>query len=326
MQWNRVPNRHTYSSVANSLSFAREAARSLRGKQYDVIHSHERGYRQDVLTIHTFSYRSGLERYSFLRKLDQVCLSPRSWIYLWLEKRQMASPRLVAVSDVIRADIQRHYGRTEGVSVITPGVDLDRFHPDRIVEHRQKHPAHPAAVPGDLTILFVGGEFKRKGLDRLIPAIGDRMRLIVVGRGERLEHYRRLAVDCGVGDRVEFVGHVEGDVLKYYAAADVVALPSASEAFGMSVLEAMACGLPVVASRAAGVAGLVEEGRNGFLAGDVPELASAFMRLRDAALRKAMGANARLTAERNSWDRAADAYEAVFTDVIRSRDGKGHPS
>jgi UDP-glucose:(heptosyl)LPS alpha-1,3-glucosyltransferase len=264
----RVPDRHTYSSVANSLSFAREAARLLEGKRYDIVHSHERGYRQDVLTVHTFSYRSGLDCYSFLRRLDQTCLSPRSWIYLWLEKRQMASPGLVAVSGPIREDIRRYYGRTKGVRVITPGVDLDWFHPDAMARYRNPPAGRAAAASGELTVLFVGGEFRRKGLDRLIPAIGERMRLIVVGRGELLEHYRKLAADCGIGDRIRFVGHVDGDVRSYYALADVVALPSVSEAFGMSILEAMACGLPVVASPSAGVADLIEDGGNGFLAYD----------------------------------------------------------
>jgi UDP-glucose:(heptosyl)LPS alpha-1,3-glucosyltransferase len=315
----RVPNRYTYSSVANSLSFAREAARLLEGKRYDVIHSHERGYRQDVLTVHTFSYRSGLDRYPFLRKIDQTYLSPRSWLYLWLEKRQMTSPRLVAVSRVIREDIRKQYRRTEGVQVITPGVDLDWFHPERIAERRAPFKTHIDNTSGELVVLFVGGEFRRKGLDRLIPAIGQGMRLIVVGRGEKPEHYRRLAADCGVEQRIEFVGHVDDDIRKYYARADVVALPSLREAFGMSILEGMACGLPVVASPDAGVAGLIEEGKNGFLAGEVGELQSAFLRLRDAALRKEMGKRARLAAEAYSWDRAAAGYEDVFVNLVDSR-------
>lgn len=318
----RVPDRHTYSSVANSLSFARETARLLAGTRYDVIHSHERGYRQDVLTVHTFSYRSGLARYSFLRRLDQTYLSPRSWMYLWLEKRQMASPRLVAVSSVIGEDIRRCYRRTEGVRVITPGVDLDWFHPERIAERRAPPETQPDAASGELTVLFVGGEFRRKGLDRLIPAIGEGMRLIVVGRGERLEYYRKLAADCGVQRRVEFAGHVADDIRRFYARADIVALPSLSEAFGMSILEGMACGLPVVASPSAGVAGLIEDGKNGFLAGEVGELQVAFLRLQDAAMRKEMGNRARRTAETCSWDRIAVDYEKVFVELVDARSRK----
>ena len=319
MQHIPVPDKHTYSSVANSLSFAREAARLLAGKQYDIIHSHERGYRQDVLTVHTFSYKSGLDHYSFIRRMDQTYLSLRSGMYLWLEKRQMQSPMLVAVSHLIREDIKNYYQRTEGVQVIPPGVDVDWFHPDRIAECRKTNNAQPGTASNDLTVLFVGSEFRRKGLDLLIPALDDNMRLLIVGRGERLEQYRKLAASCGASKRVEFVGQVDGDMRRYYALADVVVLPSLREAFGMSILEAMACGLPVVVSPAAGVACLIEEGKTGFLAGHVGALHGALLRLQDGALRKNMGRLARLVAEEYSWDRAAAAYDKVFLDIMNSR-------
>ena len=319
MQHIKVPNKHTYSSVANSLSFAREAAQLLAGKKYDIIHSHERGYRQDVLTVHTFSYKSGLYRYSFIRRMDQTYLSLRSPLYLWLEKRQMTSPRLVAVSSLISEDIKKYYQRTEGVRVIPPGVDLNWFHPDRIAEHRAANKVQSGAAVSDLTVLFVGSEFRRKGLDQLIPAIGDKMRLLIVGRGEYLEHYQKLAANCGVSERVQFVGHVDGDIRQYYSLADVVVLPSLREAFGMSILEAMACGLPVVVSPAAGVACLIEEGKSGFVAGDVSTLNSALIRLQDRTLRQDMGTTARLVAEEYSWDMIAAAYEEVFLDVVNSR-------
>lgn len=319
MQHIKVPNKHTYSSVANSLSFAREAAQLLAGKKYDIIHSHERGYRQDVLTVHTFSYKSGLYRYSFIRRMDQTYLSLRSPLYLWLEKRQMTSPRLVAVSSLISEDIKKYYQRTEGVRVIPPGVDLNWFHPDRIAEHRAANRVRSGTAVSDLTVLFVGSEFRRKGLDQLIPAIGDKMRLLIVGRGEHLEHYQKLAANCGVSERVQFVGHVDGDIRQYYSLADVVVLPSLREAFGMSILEAMACGLPVVVSPAAGVACLIEEGKSGFVAGDVSTLNSALIRLQDRTLRQDMGTTARLVAEEYSWDMIAAAYEEVFLDVVNSR-------
>jgi UDP-glucose:(heptosyl)LPS alpha-1,3-glucosyltransferase len=315
----RVPDRHTYASVANSLSFAREAARLLEGKQYDIVHSHERGWRQDLLTVHTFCYRSGLERYSLLRRLDQLYFSPRNWLYLWLEKRQMTSPRLVAVSEVIRRDIQKWYRRMEGVRVIPPGVDLAWFHPGQVAALRVAAQRPPNGATDELAVLFVGGEFKRKGLDRLIPAIGPGMRLTVVGRGEHLDHYRRLAASCGAEGRVEFAGHCADDIRRYYARADVVVLPSVSEAFGMSILEGMACGLPVVASPAAGVASLIAEGRNGFLAGEVDALRAALASLQDPAVRNRMGEKARRTAESYSWDRIASDYEEVYREWAEAR-------
>jgi UDP-glucose:(heptosyl)LPS alpha-1,3-glucosyltransferase len=313
-----VPNRHAYRSVTSSLAYARDTARLLEGKHYDIVHSHERGYSQDVLTIHTFCYRSGfVNEQSLTKRILKYRLSPRSLMYLWLEKKQMTSPRLAAVSDVIRRDIQACYGRTEGVRVITPGVDFDWFSPESIAGLRPRH--KPDAPPGGLTVLFVGSEFRRKGLDALIPAIGEKIKLIVVGRGEYLKHYRELVAEYGVENRVEFTGHITDDVRRYYAAANVVVLPSLREAFGMTVLEGMACGLPVVVSPVAGAAGLVRDGKNGLLAGSVDELKTALEYLRDDAVRRKMGEEARKTAESCSWDRITDDYEGLFTDLLSSR-------
>ncbi|MDP2992712.1 MAG: glycosyltransferase family 4 protein, partial [Deltaproteobacteria bacterium] len=221
----RVPLRWEFSSALGSLGFARDCAGLLKGETYDIIHSHERGYSQDVLTVHTFSYKGSLCRYPLLRRFDQTWLSDRGWVYLWLEARQMQTRRLVAVSENIREDIRKHYHRLSGVDIIEPGVDADLFNPDRIPAERDSLRTKFSVADTETVVLFVGSEFKRKGLDRLIPAIGPGMRLLVVGRGENLPFYQNLAVQHGVVWQVDFVGLVEDDVGRYYAAADVVVLP-----------------------------------------------------------------------------------------------------
>lgn len=314
-----VPDRCTFSSAGNSLSFAREAARLLDGKGYDVVHSHERGYRQDVLTLHTFSYKSSLRKYPFLRRLDMTFLSHRSWIYLWLERRQMVTSRLVAVSELIREDVRDNYKRSGGVHVIPPGVDPELFHPAWIAENREPLREEMGIGRDEMVVLFVGSEFRRKGLDLLIPAIGRGMRLVVVGQGERPEHYGRLAAAHGIGERIHFTGLVKSDIRRFYAIADVVALPSLSDAFGMSILEAMACGIPVVASPEAGVSSLISPGENGFVASGSAELASSLTRLLDPSLRRVLGAAAMKTAGNHSWEKVADAYESVFYGVMEQK-------
>ena len=107
----RVENRFTFSSVLNTISFVRETAKMLMHHSYDIVHSHERNYTQRILTLHSFSYYDGLERYSRLRKIDQKYLSLRSWLYLWLEKRQMKTPWLVSVSTAISRDVNTQIGR-----------------------------------------------------------------------------------------------------------------------------------------------------------------------------------------------------------------------
>jgi UDP-glucose:(heptosyl)LPS alpha-1,3-glucosyltransferase len=318
MNLHRVPNKFGFSSVLNSLSFALETARMLRGKKYDVIHSHERGYMQDILTIHTFSYKGGTKKYSLLKKIDRIYLSPRSGIYLWLEHKQMGTPWLVAVSVAIKDDIQKYYNRNKGVFIISPGVDTDWFHPTWVRNCREEVRREERLPEDEMVVLFVGSEFRRKGLDHLIPAISKRMRLLILGRGEREDHYRRLVSKYGIADKVCFKGHID-NVRKYFAAADVVVLPSLSEAFGMSILEGMACGHPVVTSSEAGVSALVEDRVNGFTFDDPTELPNIIRRLLDPLERKRVGAQARQTAEKHTWQIAADEYEKLYHHVVETR-------
>ena len=316
----RVPSAHIFlPGAVDSVYFATKVARMLDGKEFDVIHSHERGWRQDILTVHTFTYKGGLYKYSSIRRLDQTYLSYRSWLYLWIEKRQMRTPYLAAVSEVISQDIEKYYNRTDDVVVIQPGVDTKFFHPSFAAENREQVRHEENISSDDMVVLFVGAEFRRKGVDRLIPAIGPGMRLLVVGRGERMNHYRNLAIKCGIADRVRFVGHVE-DVRRYYAAADVFVLPSLFEGFGMTILEAMACGLPVVSSGNTGGAGLIENGRNGFVFNDQNELPGILQNLIDADLRKRIGHEARKTAEEHTWDKETTMYEGIYYQIA---DGGG---
>lgn len=318
VKWIRVSDRLRFSSVLNSVSFAVSAAHLLSQESYDVIHSHERAYAQDILTLHTFSFRGDVEKYSLLKRIDRIYLSPRSALYLWLEGKQMRTSRLVAVSDVILEDIRRNYPRAERVSVITPGVDTEWFHPSYVLQKREEERVRQEIPANETVILFVGSEFKRKGLDSLVPLISSGTRLIVVGKGERLGYYKSLARRRGTLERVYFKGHSD-DIRHYYAASDVVVLPSRSEAFGMSVLEGMACGLPVVTSPNAGVASLIDDGRDGFVFRSVEELSKLLERLSDPALRTRIGLEARKKAERYSWDRTAEQYEELYFRIAEQR-------
>jgi len=318
MRFFRVPARFTFSSVLSAVSFAGETAKMLRHQQYDIVHSHEKGCLQDVETIHCFSYKGGLEKYSLPRRIDQKYLSLRSLLYLWLERRQMKTPWLIAVSEAVAADIRKQYRRSGNVAVVPPGVDLEVFHAERVAAMRMAA-RKTEGVPADqLFVLFVGSEFRRKGLDRLIQAIGPGMRLLVIGSGDDMPYHRRIIARRGLEDRVRFAGLVR-DVLPFYAAADVVVLPSRSEAFGMSVLEGMASGLPVLVSANAGVAALIRPGENGFLIESDAALARQLVELRDQELRRRIGEAARRTALDFTWERAAAAHEELYRRILAEK-------
>ena len=310
----RLSDRGRWSSVVSSWWFARDAARCLAAVPTDAVIAHERGFRQDIAVVHTFPYRRGIARYAGWRRIDQLYLSPRSWLHLHLEAQQMRTTHLAAVSQTIRSDIAQYYRRRRNVAVVHPGVDLERFAPGAQGPQRAATRAAVGAAPEDTLIVFVGTEFKRKGLDDLMAALGPGQRLVAVGKGERWPRYRRLVERLGIAERVHFAGFV-ADVRPYYQAADLLVLPSLAEAFGMCVLEAMACGLPVVVRAAAGAAALVAHGRNGFVFTAAEELPPLLARLNDPALRGPMGAEARRTACRFTWDAAADRLEALCRQV-----------
>jgi glycosyltransferase involved in cell wall biosynthesis len=206
------------------------------------------------------------------------------------------------------------------------GVDTARFHPalDGLAV-RDRY----AIAPDALLLLFVGGldtPHYFKGVDVLINALArlDRqdVRLMLVGDGDLRPRYERLARDLGVGQRVTFCGRVPDDELPcHYAAGDVLVLPSTTmgEAFGIVLLEAMACGKPVIASNLPGVRTVVDHGVDGLLAepGSVADLTAILTELiarRDQ--HAAMGQHGRDKVVRcYDWgrinERLLDVYEAV---------------
>lgn len=314
----KVPDRLGFSSVASLYSFARETSRLLAGRRYDVIHGHERGHMpQDISTLHSFSYRgSGYLGYPWWKKVLQVYLSPRSWLHLWLEAGQMAAPELAAVSRVISDDASRFYNRSS--VEISPGVDLDRFNPERIVANRKEKRLAAGIKEEESVVLFVGSEFRRKGLDLLLEQIGPGMRLFVVGRDERPGYYQALARRLNIEAQVNFTGLVS-DVMEYYPLADLVVLPSRSEAFGMSILEGMACGLPVAVSGNAGVAALICHGVNGFVFRDAAGLAEVLPVMKDRHRCRALGTAARMTAAGHGWDVKALQYEELYNRIAAQK-------
>jgi len=307
----QVPDRLRFSSVLALHSFARQSAAMIKAQAYDIVHTHDKGCPGHVSTIHTFSFKRGMDRMSFLKKINEFVISPRAWLYMHLEKIQARCHGLVAVSDIIKQDIETCHHRRTGIFVIPPGVDVTRFCPETVRRLRKEARREKGLAPDDLAVVFVGSEFRRKGLDALIPAMGKGMTLFVAGRGERMSHYTDLVTRLGLGNAVRFEGLVD-DVMPYYALADVVVLPSVAEAFGMTVLEGMACGLPVITSRQAGCASLINSGENGLVFEDSADLKGMLKGLGDAEQRRVMGKKARETALGCTWDHAADQYESLY--------------
>lgn len=238
-----------------------------------------------------------------------------------------AGKRLIAVSARVREELAQWYGvPPAAVAVIYNGVDPAEFAPEAIAPLRA--PAREAlGLPeGTLTLLFIG-DFYRKGLGVAIRALGlmktPGVRLVVVGRGE-IEAFRAHAGAAGVADRVTFVGFQQ-DVRPYFAAADAFIFPTRYEPFGMVVTEAMAAGLPVVTTRAAGASEVIAPGESGLVVAD-PDDAAAFAAALDEVLgdpvrRAAMGAAARRDAAAVNWDWMAGETLRVYEALVAERGG-----
>ncbi|MDP3964580.1 MAG: glycosyltransferase family 4 protein [bacterium] len=228
----------------------------------------------------------------------------------------------IAVSPAARRFFSRYF---PGEYVIIPnGVDTNRFHPAVKKVERFDDGVH--------NVLFVGRMDPRKGLKYLLqamPLIATAVpdtRLIVVGGGVLREYYRSFLMD-EIRDKAFFEGFVSTeDLPRYYRTADVYVSPSImGESFGIVLIEAMASGVPVVASDIEGYAAVLKDGRGGFL---VPKRSpmkiaeKVIELLRQPKLRQSMGKQGRQEAEQYSWKKVTAQIEKYYFDVLASRQEK----
>ena len=199
------------------------------------------------------------------------------------------------------------------VEVIYPGVDFSYFTP--MPELRTPQPS----------FAYVGRLKKYKGVDLVIRAFAElahpEATLEIAGQGDFKGSLAALASSLDLGDRVRFLGFVsDEEKVALLRRSWAVALASPKEGWGLTNVEAAACGTPVVASNSPGIRESVRDGETGFLVphGDVRAMAAAFRRLAAApTLVAAMGAKARAFAETFTWERAAEQTIAHLERSIR---------
>ncbi|TMA39191.1 MAG: glycosyltransferase family 4 protein [Deltaproteobacteria bacterium] len=311
--------------LARLVSFAFAAPRLVARERWDVVVGFGRTPRQDVVRVGGGTHRTYLARMR-AAGLRPPALGPYHRAILWLERRQFAPGghrRVLTVSARARDEVAGDYGvPRERMAVIYNGVDAERFHP-------AGRPVLGPLVRRELGVedgmrlcVAIGTGFRRKGFDLLLAlwrtAAPAHTVLALVGGDERLGAYRREA--SRLAGRVVVTGPRE-DVVPLLAAADVVCAPSRQEAFGNVVLEACAAGVPVVTSRRAGAAELLD-GPLAALVVDDPEDLDAL----GAALARALGPEgpsfgraARRLAERLPWDAHLERVETLFAEVARER-------
>ena len=217
---------------------------------------------------------------------------------------------LAGVSGMVIAQLGAHFGRHDAVS-IRNGVDIKRFEPQARLQRRSAARADLDLAPETFVLLIIGNDWRNKGLQTLIEALDIcrdlTTKLLVVGN-DAVKPFDATIQRLGLPDRIRFLTPSQ-DVMKFYAAADAYAGPSLKDAYGLPVIEAMASGLPVIASLNAGVSEIIKDGLNGLLlrsATNAEELAGLIRRLVDnPSLREQLSENAVNTARQCTLDDTA---------------------
>jgi len=217
------------------------------------------------------------------------------------------------------------------VHYVPNGVDLDRFQPPSELERNAARAQ--LGVDARLVLLSPRRLVRKNGVDLLIealPAIAARapsVTALLAGDGPETDALRARAHALGVADRVRFLGDVGNErMAQLYHAADLAIVPSRLEATSLAALEAAACGLAVVATRAGGLPEVIEDGVSGVLV-DVENhaaLAEAAGALLDEPIRRMqLGANARhRVGAMFSWDTIAAETEAIYVETLRGRSSR----
>jgi phosphatidyl-myo-inositol alpha-mannosyltransferase len=304
------PANGSMGRVTLSWRFKQRARDLLAEHRFDVLHFHEPLVpflsptvldQSDTVNIATFHAFGGF--------------SPSYWVGRRFAGR--LADKLdgrIAVSSAARHFISRYF--PGDYRIIPNGVDLDRFADAEPIEELRD---------GTINILFVGRFEERKGLIHLLRAY-HRLRkrhvdarLLVIGTGPKSREYRRFVGLRQVRD-VEFLGRVsDRDKARYFASADIFAAPATGqESFGIVLLEAMAAGVPIVASDIHGYKSVVQRGVQGLLVEprNHRALAAALYKLaNDEELRHQMGEAGRARAPEFSWDRVTEQIVDYYHEV-----------
>ena len=308
----RVGGRHTFAVLVRGA-----VRRTLAARAYDVVV-------EDVNKLPLFL--PALTRLPFVAIVPHLfgttAFAEANWpmaAAVWLAERALPwgyrRAAFHAISESTRDDLIQRGVTAARIEVVYPGVDSTWFCPDRTTP-RAEHP----------TFLYVGRLKRYKGVEIALRALAlarqtrPDLTLEIAGQGDDRPRLERVAHAIGLGDAVRFLGFVdEGEKRRLLRRAWAVVLPSPKEGWGISNVEAAACGTPALASDSPGLRESVRHGATGYLVphGDAEALAQRMLALaNDPALVMRLGRAARAFAEGLSWETAARATEAQLQRVI----------
>jgi UDP-glucose:(heptosyl)LPS alpha-1,3-glucosyltransferase len=300
--------------------FGAACERLLGDARHRVSIGFDKTWGQDVLYpqggLHAASADHNLIKYRgpWLRGLARLAkgLDLASWSFARLERRQYAGssrPLVIAISDMVRQHFEHYYGLgPKDVRVVRCAIDPGRFVEHDRMRRRLQRRQQWGIGPEETVGLFAAMNYRLKGLEPLLHAVARlprsrRFCLLVVG-DPKTAGYERLARRLGISDRVRFAGFC-ADMRNGYFATDFLVHPTFYDPCSLVVLEALACGLPVITSRFNGASELMSPPREGYVVEDPHDherLAWCLEQLLDPARRSACAQAARRAAAQWTFD------------------------
>jgi len=227
---------------------------------------------------------------------------------------------VIALTEDMKNQLKNIYNRE--ILILPNGIDLSKF------EYLPKDNFYSKfGFEKDTKIILYVGTFRPiKGLKYLIEAmkiLGDKQkRLVIIGHGKEKDDLESLVKNLGLENCVTFIGKTPNqEVFRYMASSDVFVLPSLSEGFPIVILEAMASGLPIIATKVRGLPEILKDGQNGFLVEprNPEQIAEkALLLLNDEELRKRISNNNLEEVKKYDWKIVIDKLENVYFNIIKN--------
>jgi glycosyltransferase involved in cell wall biosynthesis len=333
IRWRKMPG-IPWPEVADFVTYHLLANFRIRRRSFDIVHSiGVNASAANVITIQNIQpakrifldEQAASEKVSFARRMTRqlyLRVTTRAEANMYRRHTSERGPLFLPVSRGVERDLIAHYDIGNApVRIIPNAADTHRFKPCTAAERQQWRQVN-GIRERDTVAVFVGGEWRRKGLDLAIRALGrlpqKNVKLLVLGKDTELPRFQEIAVEAGVGSRVLFLGF-RSDVAEAMAASDVFLFPSWYEAFSLATIEAAACGLPILATKINGAEEFVVPAETGFFIEHDPEQIAGVLGelVENAADRARMGANARRAVEqRYTWDRVAKLTEEAYLEYL----------